>query len=258
VEEPVSDEEAALQDDIPTQEGIPAAAPARAAEETPPPVEERAPPTGSLPPTVLMGTGEEGKSRRRVIAIGAVGLGLLLTGAGALFMAARDGEGGRGGEELTPLAPVEEVATSDGGGGQEERVLLHIETVPSGAKILLDGEPVANPYDAEEPRSAKSRRVEATLEGYGPKTKIFILDEPQHIVLELDILAVEEPPPAKVRRRPPVVKRPAPPQPESPPTKTEPVADPEPAPVPPAETPTKEPSPPVKKGGGSPLKSVTF
>ena len=70
-------------------------------------------------------------------------------------------------------------------GDVEGTVRVQIEVVPQGAQLFLDGDPIANPFDAELPRTRDSHQIEARLEGYQTLTREFSLLYPQTIRLEL-------------------------------------------------------------------------
>jgi len=71
-------------------------------------------------------------------------------------------------------------------GAVEGTVRVTIEIVPHDAQLLLDGDPIANPFDAELPRRRDPHRLEARLEGYQTLTRDLTLLYPQTIRLELE------------------------------------------------------------------------
>lgn len=76
-----------------------------------------------------------------------------------------------------------------------QSVSVRIETVPRSAELFLDGNPIANPFDATLTPESTPRRLEAKLAGYRPLSKRITLNDSQTIRFVLE--AIEEPTPAK-------------------------------------------------------------
>jgi serine/threonine-protein kinase len=201
-----------------------------------------APSTADIPSTALTGPAAEGGAatpspvetrielprRRGGIFVAA---GVLLAG-GAFGLAAALGAFGSGDEAQDP-APASAVtapepadpaasateASEESSGSTVETVRVEVRTEPEGAELFLDGDPVANPFRAELPKSAEPRRIEARAEGYEPKSQEIVLRYPQEVQLVLDKDEGADP---KRRRRVHARRRGSPPSAASEPSKREP------------------------------------
>jgi serine/threonine protein kinase len=60
-------------------------------------------------------------------------------------------------------------------------VRVQIAVEPSEANLLLDGNPIANPFDADLPQVSEPRRLEARLEGYQTQVRDLSLMYPQRV-----------------------------------------------------------------------------
>lgn len=70
-----------------------------------------------------------------------------------------------------------------------DSVRVRITTVPIDAQLLLDGLPVANPFDAQLPRAPEPRTLEARRSGYRSVSKRLSLQFPQSVELRLEASA---------------------------------------------------------------------
>jgi hypothetical protein len=88
-------------------------------------------------------------------------------------------------------SPIETSSESSSSAEITEAVRIQIETTPREAQLFLDGEPVANPFDAELPERADPYRIEARLEGYTTLVRVFSMRYSQRIQLELQPISRE-------------------------------------------------------------------
>lgn len=145
--------------------------------------------SGAPPPTLLESGATTTASPE---ARGSKGRGLLITAAivvvalalvgGAAALGFFEGEEVAAADEETQERPAPTPADSN---TKVELVRVQIATSPAGAKLFLDGEPIANPFDAELPQQAEPRRVEARLDGHTTVAESITLRYPQKVHLEL-------------------------------------------------------------------------
>lgn len=130
----------------------------------------------------------------------------------------------------------------------ENRVRVQISTLPPDADLLLDGEPISNPFDGELTKDELTHELVIKREGFIETHKKMVLKSGQRIFVPLTAIAQSSDQMAKPIPSP-VVSRPT--RPERPASGTQPapapVAAPAPAPVPvpvaaPAPAPTPAPS----------------
>lgn len=122
-------------------------------------------------------------------------------------------------EALEATAPASATEPEVTAAAEPEPVLvaLQITTRPAGAQLLLDGAPVANPYDALHPKGG-SHVVEASAPGYRAQNVTIELTKQQSVALELerapaaaDKAADDKAAPAPAKAaEPPRAKRPRP------------------------------------------------
>jgi serine/threonine-protein kinase len=106
-------------------------------------------------------------------------------------------------QAVAPASAVQ--ATQPPAKAEPSTVRLTLRTLPLEAELFVNGERVANPYDARIPRSSAPEHVEARLLGYEPRARELVLDRDQDLTLELAAQAKPEPAQplseAKPRRR---------------------------------------------------------
>jgi hypothetical protein len=71
-------------------------------------------------------------------------------------------------------------------------VRLRIATNPEDAELLLDGEAVGNPYDADVPKGGK-HRLRATAPGHRSRELTVAFDRDRSVALRLDKVAAPKP-----------------------------------------------------------------
>jgi len=64
-------------------------------------------------------------------------------------------------------------------------VVVTLRAAPSGAKLFLDGEPVANPYTAHVTASSVSHSVSASAPGHREQSEMLVFDRDRAVVLQL-------------------------------------------------------------------------
>lgn len=159
--------------------------------------------------------------------------GGLLVGA-AVFWFSQKGE-----SAVLAAAPAESEANL---------VRVQISTLPPDAEVLLDGEPISNPFDGELERDKKPHELIVRREGFEETKRTMVLNSAQRVFIPLTALGAKteaserpEPQPAPLKSAPPrVAPRPKP----APEPAPEPAPAPKPAPPPaPAPAPAPEPTP---------------
>ncbi|MBN1608798.1 MAG: protein kinase [Polyangiaceae bacterium] len=70
-------------------------------------------------------------------------------------------------------------------------VRITVTTEPDGAELLLDGNPIANPFDAELPQTDRLRTLEARLPNYPTVKRQLVLMHPQNVRLKLTPVSSE-------------------------------------------------------------------
>ncbi len=85
-----------------------------------------------------------------------------------------------GEQETAPVAEEEEEPLG------EERVWVRIDTEPSDAELFLDGDRIANPFQARMPAQREPRRIEARKEGYVTQIQDLSLRWEQNLTIRLE------------------------------------------------------------------------
>jgi hypothetical protein len=81
---------------------------------------------------------------------------------------------GRGGPPASPLAPA------------PARVAIDVRTIPPGAALVMDGQPIANPYHVDVAPDSSTHGLYASLTGYGPVTDHVTFEGAKVVVLTLE------------------------------------------------------------------------
>lgn len=99
-------------------------------------------------------------------------------------------------EPQAPVAPTIPIATGETGEEgddevddeplAEERVWVRIDTEPADAELFLDGDRIANPFQARMPAQRESRRIEARKEGYVTQIQDLSLRWEQNLTIRLE------------------------------------------------------------------------
>jgi hypothetical protein len=140
------------------------------------------------------------KSRAPLLAIVA---SVAVTGAGGAWLALGSPDVVEGPKPAVGL-PLPEAAVERGKiDPQAQVVRVAISTIPDGAKLLLDGSPIANPFQAELPKTKSPRLLEAQLEGYRAVRQELVMLYPQTVRLTMEPMAA----PAKAPADPPAADR---------------------------------------------------
>ena len=114
-----------------------------------------------------------------------VGLGVLVLGAGLAVGLTRKQEPlPRPVTEVIPSSPPATPAGPAGAG----TVHVFVQVTPETATLLVDGRPVANPWDVDLPVSTTPRHIEARAEGYEPWSTDITLEYPQRVNRALRLL----------------------------------------------------------------------
>ncbi|MEO0326136.1 MAG: serine/threonine-protein kinase [Myxococcota bacterium] len=118
-----------------------------------------------------------------------LGLVLLVAGGAALAIAASLGGESAGDADVAEVvAPAPSGAEGSGATTPTEaaeRVRITIRTEPPGAELFLDGDPIANPFEAELPSADAPRHLEARLEGHTTVLRDVVMKYPQSITIPL-------------------------------------------------------------------------
>jgi len=118
------------------------------------------------------------RSSKRLV-LGAVA-GLAAVAAGGVWLAT---------QERAPAVVAPELAatpsTQRAGEPAAAAVRVSVDTDPPGAELFLDGNRIANPFDAELPKTAEPRVLEARLSGYPTVRQELVLMYPQRVRLSL-------------------------------------------------------------------------
>jgi serine/threonine protein kinase len=139
-----------------------------------------------IAPSTTTGSPAHPKSATMAIVLGLVAAAALASVVGVvgwLAMSQRQNEQlaePRAEPAVEPAAPV---------------VRVQIETVPAGAELTLDGEPIVNPFDADLPQNTERHVLAAQLAGYEAARRELSLRYPQRVRIELRRIEAPAPPP---------------------------------------------------------------
>ena len=179
---------AALSRPIPSSAGEPAlvssqaAVPARTADPTPGTTPDAPSPitSGSLSGAAKSVIAQPATRRSsKLVVLGAVA-GLAAVGTAGVWLAAQQRAPALVAPE--PAAALSAHAPSD---PAVPAVRVSVDTDPPGAELFLDGNRIANPFDAELPKTAEPRVLEARLSGYPTVRQELVLMYPQRVRLSL-------------------------------------------------------------------------
>jgi serine/threonine-protein kinase len=95
-------------------------------------------------------------------------------------------EGGEDDADGASAPPTEAPAGDAPRGDDVATVRVQIQVRPRRAELFLDGDRIANPFDADLPQTDEPRRLEARLEGYRTVVQDLVLRFPQRVNLELE------------------------------------------------------------------------
>jgi len=132
-----------------------------------------------------------------------------------------------------------------------ETVRIRVATDPANAELFLDGDRIANPFDADLTRSESPRRLEARHRGYRTRVQDLVLRYPQRLTVTLRRGAGLDDRRAQAEPTPPPEARPASTGAPAPTSAPEPVAPPE-APA------QAEPTGPEEPDQPRPFKRITL
>ena len=132
---------------------------------------------------------------------------------------------------------------------------MQISTLPPDAELLLDGEPISNPFDGELVRDDSTHKLLAKRDGFDDSIRQMVLKSGQRIFIQMTAKGqLAPPPPAQPEPKAAPVPRTSSPKPAPAPTVAPapaPVANPPPVPTPtpaPAPSPAPAPAPAVDNG----------
>lgn len=223
----------------------PAAVPARTADPTPASTPGAPSPitSGSLGGAAKSVIAQPATRRSRKLFVLSAVAGLAAVGTGGVWLAL---------QKRAPAIVVPEPAASPSVQAPSDlgvaAVRVSVDTDPPGAELFLDGNRIANPFDAELPKTAEPRVLEAQLRGYPTVRQELVLMYPQRVRLSLRSNAPQAEPSAPAARLGPARSRAAPGREEpskAPAREVATEATPPSAPAPPAPPPAQPPQAPA-------------